>query len=628
VGQRRVHHNEMRYEYDLYFEGQSEAWRHFFLLKVETQLLSKKHKFTFIAWDDLSSEAEKFRRSVYDVMISYRSKDGAFVDLLQAYLQKCGILCWRDRRMEVGSNWSEDITFAVRNSGCVVSMLSEPYIASSLCTKEVRMGRAVNRVVLPVILPQTENKNPKLVSEHYKGEGPPHTLSAELREVTLIDFRGLSGGTDPTNLESFESKYAVPLQNLLAQVRNIQRENVVWNVSGYWSLLVSRTSSTGIPDIKDSQECTLFLIHKKNVISGYALFWKQGKALPIDPVGSSVTGSMINVIFRSKGLKYDVRAQLSMQGDSFQGLIFSNHTHDSRGTCSGNKLPYHPSYQNRRIFTDEDWVEDVLSCFYSTILCGDYHSYKMLWRHDLDPHKSNMLTLEKFAVLSNELRSNYGYFAFATFLKVDRNIVTSTKYEFEAFFNLKRGLKGRFSFDIKHKITSADEGDEEQNKPHEKKGFFSNIASSVANSSIVRNAEDRMSSGLDEMKKLLDEFEDLKEFIFTGASIELASEDKDKITLVQLNIAPPSKEIFLEAPTRVQEKPTIAGSTKETLSSLKTSMVGMISKNEKEASPAPAPQAAPARVEEKPKEDKMGALKDKMSGLKDKMPKFGFGKKS
>jgi len=621
------------YEYDLYFEGQSEAWRHFFLLKAETQLLSKKHKFTFIAWDDLNSEAEKFRRSVYDVMISYRSKDGAFVDLLQAYLQKCGILCWRDRRMEVGSNWSEDITFAVRNSGCVVSMLSEPYIASSLCTKEVRMARAVNRVVLPVILPQTENKTPKLVSDHYKGEGPPHALSAELREVTLIDFRGLNGGTDPTNLESFESKYSVPLQNLLAQVRNIQRENVVWNISGYWSLIVSRTSPTGIPDIKDPQECTLFFIHKKNVISGYALFWKQGKALAVDPVGSSVTGSMINIVFKSKGLKYDIRAQLSMQGNSFQGLIFSNHTTDSRGICSANKLPYHPSYQNRKIFTNEDWAEDVLSCFYNTILCGDYNSYKMLWRHDLDPHKSNMLTLEKFTALSNELRSIYGYFAFVHFLKVDSNIVLSTKYEFEAFFNLKRGLKCRFSFDIKHKITSADEGDVE-NKPHEKKGFLSNITATVTNAAIVRNTADRVSNMKDEMVKLLDEFEELKEFIFSS-SVELASEDEHKIALVQLNISPPSKEIFLEVPTHMQkEKVSITGSLvdvpKQTLGNIhssmgnihssmgniQSSMKNMLSKNEKE--PSPAPQATPAH----------GDKKSALSGLTDKIPKFGFGKKN
>jgi len=126
VGQRKVAQHEIRYEYDLYFEGQGESWRHFFLLKSETQTFSKKLKYHIIAWDDLNTEAEKFRRSVYDVMISYRSKDGGFVDLVQAYLQKNGILCWRDRRMEVGSNWSEDITFAVRNSGCVVSILSEP----------------------------------------------------------------------------------------------------------------------------------------------------------------------------------------------------------------------------------------------------------------------------------------------------------------------------------------------------------------------------------------------------------------------------------------------------------------------------------------------------------------------
>lgn len=44
-------------------------------------------------------------------MISYRSTDGKFVDLLQQFLESAGISCWRDRRMEVGTNWSEVLQF-------------------------------------------------------------------------------------------------------------------------------------------------------------------------------------------------------------------------------------------------------------------------------------------------------------------------------------------------------------------------------------------------------------------------------------------------------------------------------------------------------------------------------------
>ena len=62
-------------------------------------------------------EAELMDSSQYDVMISYRSWDGRWVDLLQSFLETNGYSVWRDRRMDVGVNWSEDITRAVRKSG-------------------------------------------------------------------------------------------------------------------------------------------------------------------------------------------------------------------------------------------------------------------------------------------------------------------------------------------------------------------------------------------------------------------------------------------------------------------------------------------------------------------------------
>ena len=62
-------------------------------------------------------EAELMNSSQYDVMISYRSWDARWVDMLQLFLERNGYSVWRDRRMDVGVNWSEDITKAVRKSG-------------------------------------------------------------------------------------------------------------------------------------------------------------------------------------------------------------------------------------------------------------------------------------------------------------------------------------------------------------------------------------------------------------------------------------------------------------------------------------------------------------------------------
>ena len=62
-------------------------------------------------------EAELMNSSQYDVMISYKSWDARWVDMLQLFLERNGYSVWRDRRMDVGANWSEDITKAVRKSG-------------------------------------------------------------------------------------------------------------------------------------------------------------------------------------------------------------------------------------------------------------------------------------------------------------------------------------------------------------------------------------------------------------------------------------------------------------------------------------------------------------------------------
>ena len=71
-------------------------------------------------------EAEMRHASQYDVMISYRSWDARWVDLLQAFLEQNGYTVWRDRRMDVGVNWSEDITKAVRKAGIEIALALMP----------------------------------------------------------------------------------------------------------------------------------------------------------------------------------------------------------------------------------------------------------------------------------------------------------------------------------------------------------------------------------------------------------------------------------------------------------------------------------------------------------------------
>jgi len=206
-------------------------------------------------------------------------------------------------------------------------------------------------------------------------------------------------------------------------------------------------------------------------------------------------------------------------------------------------------------------VEDKISCYYNTILCGDYHSFKTLWRHDLDPQNSTMMAPERFFELSSQLRSQYGYFAFANFIKVHSSIMLSTKFEFEAFFNLKRGIRNLFSFDIEHKFASAADEDEEKHK--EKKGFLSNITNTISNAAVVRNNVDRFKNAAHEIAQLQDESEDIKDFSSSTSGHELAPDEQPKKPLAALNTSPPAKETFVGVQVVEKEKTTISSSVVE-----------------------------------------------------------------
>jgi len=171
-------------------------------------------------------------------MISYRSTDGRWINYLQQFLETNNIMCWRDRRMEVGSNWSEDITNAVRTSGSLIVCISDNYISSSLCTKEVRLAHEMGKVIKPLVLPETEHKEnvwDKIVQKHYDASTPPHTIASEISGSSWIDFRGCKG-KDPTDQASYEAKYKDPLERVRLQITNLRKTGFLWDLSGSWQL--------------------------------------------------------------------------------------------------------------------------------------------------------------------------------------------------------------------------------------------------------------------------------------------------------------------------------------------------------------------------------------------------------
>jgi hypothetical protein len=220
---------------------------------------------TFVA---TRKEMDKIDEEVtYDVMISYRSTDAKFIDLLQQVLEGAGISCWRDRRMEVGSNWSEDITRAVRYSRGVICCISENYIKSSLCTKEILMAHDMGKVIIPLVLPTTDpNAASVLVRAPYTSKTPPHVVAREIAKTTWVDFRLHQDGPDPSSPSDFLTRYPI-VSHLKNQLHAVKRKGCLWDLDGTWHLKFTQdpeSNDDGVPGF----DCFITFKHTKYLLSG------------------------------------------------------------------------------------------------------------------------------------------------------------------------------------------------------------------------------------------------------------------------------------------------------------------------------------------------------------------------
>eukprot|EP00794_Sanderia_malayensis_P012900 gene12900-14229_t len=274
-------------------------------------------------------EEEFLHSSQYDIMISYRSWDARWVDLLQAFLEQNGYTVWRDRRMDVGVNWSEDITRAVRRAGCVLAAISENYLTSVLCTKEVRMASDISKPVIPLVLPETcpkENPAHKLVSSSYKEKNLPITIASELSEITWVDFRPLANldSSDPSNVKEFGKKYGTCLQSLLRMLEEIMDHGRVVDLQGDWDVVV------GENDREQKMTLSLLASMSSEVEGVMSSDIYEDADIPLHKKDSWCHGSNLHMLAQYKGkgksLDFTFDCKVSADGDSFAGLCRIHNT--------------------------------------------------------------------------------------------------------------------------------------------------------------------------------------------------------------------------------------------------------------------------------------------------------------
>jgi len=231
-------------------------------------------------------------------MISYRSKDSGFINFLQQYLENYGIMCWRDRRMEVGSNWSEDITNAVRTSRCVITCISENYLKSSLCTKEIRMGHEMNKIIIPLVLPQSQEKpKDKMVDKHYGSVVPPHSVAREIAKTTWVDFRPLGNpvDADPIDIAAFEKRFSKVLKPLKDQLLTVKTKGTLWKMDGKWKFTFEQQDEQ---QVTTKFEAETDFTHHQNELAGKITFSSgdyKGKSFSVISEASSLDCSSLKL---------------------------------------------------------------------------------------------------------------------------------------------------------------------------------------------------------------------------------------------------------------------------------------------------------------------------------------------
>jgi len=262
----------------------------------------------------------------YDVMISYRSTDGKFINLLQNSLENSGITCWRDRRMEVGSNWSEDITHAVRSSKGVICCLSENYVKSSLCTKEVMMAHDMGKIILPLVLPTTDKKEQEwdmMVRAAYSSAHPPHVVAREIAKTSWLDFRPFSVGADPTDATTFEQRYPI-VSHLKNQINNMKRKGCLWDLDGTWFIKFAQDKTANSLGIASFEAHTSFKHTKFELSARGAIHVPDStKNIPVEIEDAHLESSFLlfSIKFTNEDSKGEiiVKSMIAVDGKSFEG---------------------------------------------------------------------------------------------------------------------------------------------------------------------------------------------------------------------------------------------------------------------------------------------------------------------
>ncbi|MBQ8514370.1 MAG: toll/interleukin-1 receptor domain-containing protein [Ruminococcus sp.] len=86
------------------------------------------------------------------IFVSYAHKDSHAVLPVIEYLQAQGFRVWFDAGIEAGSEWPEYIASHLKNSGCVLTFISESFVNSHNCRRELNFAQEMNKPLLNIYI--------------------------------------------------------------------------------------------------------------------------------------------------------------------------------------------------------------------------------------------------------------------------------------------------------------------------------------------------------------------------------------------------------------------------------------------------------------------------------------------
>jgi CheY-like chemotaxis protein len=101
---------------------------------------------------DLLNQLMNQTRLEYDVFLSYSHQDTDLMEQLKTDWQATGLTVWADKLIEPGNDWAEVVAESIKNSSCVVAVLTENAADSVWVGRELGYAELNKTRIFPLLL--------------------------------------------------------------------------------------------------------------------------------------------------------------------------------------------------------------------------------------------------------------------------------------------------------------------------------------------------------------------------------------------------------------------------------------------------------------------------------------------